>query len=136
MARAADLGFGNQTQRLLEGQARERRLRALMRCLAARLPDDARSAPEIAAALAEARHDPPLTLVRIGYRAGRDEAGPGKLFDFSTTTLTDRWEAGAEAMRQALQRLQAPASAIPWRRTCCCTRSRRGRCRSQNGMAA
>jgi NTE family protein len=49
--------------------------------------------------------------VRIGYRAARDEAGPGKLFDYSAATLADRWAAGARAMRQALQRLRSPAAA-------------------------
>jgi len=53
----------------------------------------------------------PLTLVRIGYRAARDEAGPGKLFDFSAATLADRWAAGGEAMQQALGQLQLPAAA-------------------------
>ena len=52
-----------------------------------------------------------MTLVRIGYRAARDEAGPGKLFDFSAATLADRWAAGGEAMQRALGRLQLPAAA-------------------------
>ncbi|WP_165982582.1 patatin-like phospholipase family protein [Dankookia rubra] len=111
MARAADLGFGNQTERILEGRAREQRLRALVGRLAARLPAEIRA--DVAPLLAEACPDPPLTLVRIGYRAARDEAGPGKMFDFSAATLADRWAAGGAAMRQALQRLASPAAAIP-----------------------
>jgi NTE family protein len=113
VARAADLGFGNQTQRILEGRAREQRLRALVGRLAARLPPALRADAEVAALLAEARPEPPLTLVRIGYRGAHDEAGPGKLFDYSAATLTDRWAAGEAAMRQALQRLRAPAMATP-----------------------
>jgi NTE family protein len=111
VARAADLGFGNQTERILEARVREQRLRALVRRLAARLPEALRADAEVAALLAEAGCDPPLTLVRIGYRAAQDEAGPGKLFDFSAVTLADRWAAGAEAMRRALCRLQSPAGA-------------------------
>jgi NTE family protein len=66
---------------------------------------------EVASLLAEARRDPPLTVVRIGYRGARDEAGPCKLFDYSAATLADRWAAGEGAMRQALQRLRSPATA-------------------------
>jgi NTE family protein len=111
IARATDLSFGNQTQRILEGQVRERRLRVLLSQLAARVPEEERAAPELAVALAEARSAPPLTLVRIGYHAAADEAGPGKLFDFSTSSLADRWAAGATAMRHALQHLQSPGTA-------------------------
>lgn len=112
VARAADLGFGNQTERILEGRAREQRLRALVGRLAARLPEQVQADAEVASLLAEAGHEPLLTLVRIGYRAARDEAGPGKLFDFSAATLADRWAAGGEAMRRALGRLQSPAAAV------------------------
>ena len=111
IARAADLSFGNQTQRILEGQVRERRLRMLLGQLAARVPAGDRAAPEIATALAEAKPAPPLTLVRISYHASVDEAGPGKLFDFSAATLADRWKAGAAAMRCATQRLRSPDAA-------------------------
>ena len=111
MARAADLGFGNQTQRILEGRAREQRLRSLVGQLAARLPAALRADAGLAPRLAEARAEPPLTLVRIAYRGARDEAGPGKLFDYSAATLADRWSAGAAAMRQALARLGQPAAA-------------------------
>jgi NTE family protein len=111
LARATDLGFGNQTERMLEGRAREQRLRALVRRLAARLPEQTQTEAEVASLLAEAGHETPLTLVRIGYRAARDEAGPGKLFDFSAATLADRWAAGGEAMKRALSQLQSPAAA-------------------------
>ena len=111
VARAADLSFGNQTERILEGRVREQRLRALVGRLAARLPEQVQADAEVASLLAEAGHEPPLTLVRIGYRAARDEAGPGKLFDFSAATLADRWAAGGEAMQRALGRLQLPAAA-------------------------
>jgi NTE family protein len=111
VARAADLGFGNQTERILEARVREQQLRSLVGRLAARLPEALRADAEVASLLAEARREPPLTLVRIGYRGARDEAGPGKLFDYSAATLADRWVAGDAAMRQALQRLRSPAAA-------------------------
>ena len=42
----------------------------------------------------------------LSYRAGLDEAGPAKVFDFSRATLADRWRAGEDAMRAVLQTLQ------------------------------
>jgi NTE family protein len=75
------------------------------------LPEQVQTEAEVASLLAEAGDEPPLTLVRIGYRAARDEAGPGKLFDFSAATLADRWAAGAEAMQRALGQVQLPAAA-------------------------
>ena len=113
VSRAVDLAFGNQTHRLLEGRARERRLRALVGRLAARLPRELRDDLEVASLLAEAGEGgvQATTVVCLGYRAGVDEAGPGKVFDFSRATLADRWEAGACGMREALRRLEAPAGA-------------------------
>ena len=113
VARAGDLAFGNQTCRILEGRAREYRLRALLDRLATRLPPDLRKNPEIASILAEAESGArTATLVSLGYRAALDEAGPGKVFDFSPATLTDRWQAGTRAMREALRRLSLPQTAI------------------------
>ena len=56
--------------------------------------------PEVAAILAEGRTDR-TTVVTIAYRAGLDEAGLFKVFDFSRATLADRWTAGEAAMREA-----------------------------------
>ena len=111
MARAADLAFGNQTQRILEGRQREHRLRGLVGQLAARLPEAVRAEPGIAALLAELAEGAPMTLLRIGYHAALDEAGPGKFFDFSPATLADRWAAGEAGMQAALQRLRLPPAA-------------------------
>ena len=103
-ARATDLAFGSQTRRILEGRGREHRLRALVGRLAERLPPDARDDPEVASILAEAGSGAArsATVLCLGYRAAPDEAGPGKMFDFSPATISDRWEAGARAMREAL----------------------------------
>jgi NTE family protein len=113
-ARAVDLAFGNQTRQLLEGRARERCLHALVGRLAARLPLELRADPEVASILAEATEESgawAATVVCLDYRAGVDEAGPGKAFDFSRATLEDRWQAGARGMREALRRLESPAGA-------------------------
>ncbi|HEY8613074.1 MAG TPA: patatin-like phospholipase family protein [Roseomonas sp.] len=109
LSRAGDLGFGNQTRRMLEAGAREYRLRALVGRLASHMPPDLRDSPEVAPLLAEAEGEArDLTLLLLGYRAGLDEAGPGKVFDFSRATLADRWLAGSRAMRDGLDRLGNP----------------------------
>lgn len=110
LARAGDLALGNQTQRLLEGHALRLRLRDSLHRLAALVPEERRAEPEAAALLAEAAPPPRATVLRIGYRAPPDEAGAGKLFDFSHATTADRWKAGEAALRQGLRELaQAPA---------------------------
>jgi NTE family protein len=103
-SRAGDLAFGNQSRRLLEGQAREGRLRKLISQLGSLLPPELCSQPEIAAILSEGRPEP-AEIVYISYRAGLDEAGLGKPFDFSSATIADRWEAGKNQMQAELQTL-------------------------------
>lgn len=98
--RACDLAFGNQTRRIVEGRQREYRLRNLVGRLAAHLPAEVREKAEVAAILAEGRTDR-TTIATIAYRAGLDEAGLFKVFDFSRATLADRWRAGEAAMRDA-----------------------------------
>lgn len=105
LSRAGDLGFGNQTERLLEGQRRALRLRAALRRVAARLPAAAWDDPSLAAALAEGAGPAAATVLRIGYHARPEEAGPGKLFDFSAASLAARWQAGEAGLRAALARL-------------------------------
>ncbi|RKK04739.1 patatin-like phospholipase family protein [Pseudoroseomonas wenyumeiae] len=110
LARAGDLALGNQTQRLLEGHARLLRLRDSLHRLAALVPEERRTEPEVAALLAEAGPPARAIVLRIGYRAPPDEAGAGKLFDFSRATTADRWQAGEEALRRGLRKLaEAPA---------------------------
>ena len=99
-SRAGDLAFGNQTRRILEGREREHRLRGLIGTLAAHLPAEMRRQPDIAAVLAEGRTERTV-VATVAYRAGLDEAGLFKVFDFSRATLADRWQAGEAAMRDA-----------------------------------
>ena len=104
LSRAGDLAFGNQTRRLLEGQEREQRLRAAIGRLGETLPPELRGRPDVAALLAEGRRRQ-TEMHYLSYRAGLDEAGPAKVFDFSRATLADRWLAGEDAMRTVLQTL-------------------------------
>ena len=103
-SRAGDLAFGNQTIRILEGRQREHRLRRLIGELADHLPADVRERPEVSATLAEGRTGR-TTIATVANRAGLDEAGLFKVFDFSRATLADRWRAGDAAMRDAVAAL-------------------------------
>ena len=49
----------------------------------------------------------------LSYHAGLDEAGPAKAFDFSRSTLADRWRAGEEAMRAVLQTIGPAGHSSP-----------------------
>ena len=100
-SRAGDLAFANQTRRLLEAQAREDRLRQGIATLAALLPPEQRAGSAVAAILAEGR-PAAADVTYLSYRAGLDEAGLAKSFDFSPATLADRWNMGEGQMRSAL----------------------------------
>jgi NTE family protein len=109
ITRAADLAFSNQTLRQLEARTREHQLLALLTRLAERLPPDLNDDADISEMLGQVRErSRETTVVSIVYRPGPDEAAPGKLFDFSRATLTERWLAGERGMRDALQRLARP----------------------------
>lgn len=111
VSRSLDLTFGNQTERQIESRAHTLKLRAAVRRLGATLTPQQRTTPGIAELLRDAERGPRRTTVlRLGYHAGLDEAGPAKLFDFSRVTLSDRWQAGERAMRAALDRLAQPPS--------------------------
>ncbi|HEX2526975.1 MAG TPA: patatin-like phospholipase family protein [Geminicoccus sp.] len=113
LARSLDLVFGNQTQGLLQGQQATYRLRADIQRLAAMLPPERRQDPEVVHLLADSRMRPTVVLL-IGQRAAPDEAGGGKMFDYSEVTLNERWERGAVHMRTALQTLaEVSAAAFP-----------------------
>ncbi len=103
-SRAGDLAFANQTRSILQGRQREYRLSELIGRLAERLPPSLRDHPEIAPVLAEGRTGG-AELLYLSYRAAPDEAGLLKVFDFSCGTLGDRWQAGAEGMLTALEKL-------------------------------
>lgn len=113
LSRAGDLAFGNQTQRILEGQGRALRLRAALQAVAERLPAGLRADPALAPALAAAAGPGAATVVRLGYHATPEDAGPGKLFDFSADSLARRWRAGEAGLRAALRLLEGAPPAAP-----------------------
>ena len=101
--RRRDLIFANQSRNSLEAQRRQHRLRAMIGRLATRLPPEVRDDPDVAPILAEGS-ERAVTVFHLSYRAPKDEAAD-KPFDFSRTTLTDRWRAGELDMAEALRRL-------------------------------
>lgn len=109
LARALDLVFGNQSQSLLDKQREVHRLRADIQRLGALLSPTARSKPGVAEILAGAATHPKLALY-LGQRAALDEAGAGKIFDYSDVTLAERWQRGADHMQAALQKFETLAA--------------------------
>jgi NTE family protein len=101
LSRALDLLFGNQTQRQLEAQLRERSLRAVIARLGEHLPEALRADPGILPLLAEGSAARML-LLTLDFRAGPQEIGPGKLIDYSAAALRERWQSGAAHMQAAL----------------------------------
>jgi NTE family protein len=109
-ARRAGLLFANQTWRSLEAFRHEERFRSVLRGLAERLPEGARSDPELAWALADSERS--IDLLYLSYQAPAHEAGPDKPFDFSRASLQDRWQAGLLDMREALRIRSATSAAL------------------------
>ena len=101
LSRVADLMFGNQSRLLIESARREQALRAAIGRLGERLPAAERDDPAVTADLAEGRQGF-TKVIAVRYRAGPDEAGPEKGFDFSGRSLAARWAAGAAAMAAAM----------------------------------
>ena len=101
-SRRWDLLFGNQSRQRLKDLELAFRLRSGIARLARALPAKARQDPEVARILEEGREEKAL-LIYLSYRAPQHEAGPEKPFDFSQSTLADRWEAGSRDMAEALR---------------------------------
>jgi NTE family protein len=104
--RRRDLLLANQTHQALEALCREHRLRCLLAEAADLLPKGKKTHP----AAVEGRRGG-LQILHLSYRPNPEEAGLSRQFDFSGTTLGDRWEAGASDMAHALNVLdRAPPS--------------------------
>ena len=69
-----------------------------------------REEAEVSAILSEGKTGQ-TTVAIIAYRAGLDEAGLLKPFDFSRATLTDPWANGEAAMKGALEKSMEPRAA-------------------------
>ncbi len=107
-ARRWDLILGNQSREKLNSLEREYRLRSALGRLISHLGPDALKDPELASVLSEATGSC-VTLLHLSYHAPLHEAGPEKAFDFSRTTLEDRWEAGFLDMAEAVGVATDPA---------------------------
>ncbi len=84
LERANDLIFGSAPRRAIAALRREYELRRQLR------PDG-----------------PRVTLLHLAYRAGPDQLA-AKSFDFSPSSIGDRWAAGRRDMEAGLARLDAP----------------------------
>ncbi|HEY0571289.1 MAG TPA: DUF3734 domain-containing protein, partial [Enterovirga sp.] len=85
LERANDLIFASAPRRAIEGLRREYALRQELR------PDGTK-----------------VTLLHLAYQAGADEVA-AKSFDYSPSSVRDRWEAGRKDMTLGLARLGGQA---------------------------
>ena len=107
LSRSLDLVFGNQTRALLQARQRDAALRAVIARMGEAVPATLRDEPALHGLLAEghtARH----LLLSLGFHAGPQEIGVGKLMDYSAAALRERWQGGAAQMRAALRLAAAP----------------------------
>jgi NTE family protein len=79
---------------------RLQRMRRTLGLLLDTAPEAVRNRPEVRE-LAEEAHLPLASIVRLKYRAKNYE-GSSKIFDFSRQTMEERWKAGYDDMRAAL----------------------------------
>lgn len=109
LERRLNLIFAGQTRRAIAGQERAMRLRRTVAELGARLPAKVRDDPEVAPLLAEGS-DAAVTLVQVRH-PGRPGDVALKMYDFSRTSLAERWAAGAAAMGDALRLVEHDGAA-------------------------
>jgi NTE family protein len=100
-SRQWELLFGNQSRDKLGRLEREYQLRRALRQLASRLGREFKPQANIAELLAEPVPNS-INVFHLTYRPKDYEAGPEMGFDFSPSTLSDRWEAGFSAMERAI----------------------------------
>jgi NTE family protein len=90
--REKDIRFSSRTRLGTDLQVRLEAMAAAASRLAARLPDELRGDPDLAALLSQACDDP-VTILHLINRA-EDYESQGKDYEFSRATVTDHWNAG------------------------------------------
>jgi NTE family protein len=103
-SRQWELLFGNQSRAKLDCIGQGHRLRQALHRLAALLPPDAQPPADLAALLEE-QVPRSVNVLSLAYCPKPYEAGAQKAFDFSQSTLGDRWRAGMRDMKEALERI-------------------------------
>ncbi|NIC05641.1 patatin-like phospholipase family protein [Billgrantia bachuensis] len=105
MDRQLELLLSTQSWRALKSLRQCHELRRQLRLLAGRIPERQRDDPALAAALAEgAEVEGAITLLMLSH-AGVPHDTEMRAFDFSRTSLAERWEAGRTDMRHAWEAL-------------------------------
>jgi NTE family protein len=111
-SRQWELLFGNQSREKLARLEREHRLRRAVHQLAGRLGPEFKPDDAIARVLADPVPQS-VNVLHLAYRPNAYEAGPEKAFDFSPSTLADRWKAGFAGMQMAMDLVSSGTPLIP-----------------------
>jgi NTE family protein len=102
MDRQLELLLSTQSWRALRALRHRHELRRQLRLLAEQIPAQQRKDPALASALAEGAHTERATTLLMLSHAGVAHDTEMRAFDFSPSSLTQRWEAGRLNMRHAL----------------------------------
>ena len=107
MDRQLELLLSTQSWRALKGLRQRHELRRQLRLLASHVPQEQRSDPTLASALAEGEKTEGATTLLMLSHAGVPHDTEMRAFDFSRPSLTERWDAGRKDMSHALETLGA-----------------------------
>ena len=110
VAREKEIRYSSRTRAVSAERLKLRQERQAIRKLIARLPEDVRAEPEVAA-LANMADEPPLSLVHLIHRPNAWEGG-SRDFEFSTRTMREHWAAGHRDVTETMAHSQILASNI------------------------
>ena len=109
-AREKEIRFSSRTRQVSDQVMRIRADREAVRKVLAKLPAEMRDDPDVQALAARSEEDP-VNLVHLIYRANAWEGG-SRDFEFSTRTMREHWQAGAEAVAETMANAQLVAANI------------------------
>ena len=101
MAREKEIRFSSRTRQVSDALIKLRLEREAINRVLAKLPDDLRADPDVAALTAMAA-EYPVSLVQLIYRANAWEGG-SRDFEFSARTMQEHWLAGLDAIAQTMR---------------------------------
>ncbi len=109
-AREKEIRFSSRTRQISAQVIKLRKERELIRKALAKLPENLRDDPDMAA-LAASADEQALSLVQLVYRANAWEGGSSD-FEFSARTMNEHWAAGLNALELAMGNCQLVAENI------------------------
>lgn len=101
LAREKEIRFSSRTRQVTTSFLERRKKDEAIRKLLAKLPDDLRADKDVRA-LAALAEEKAVNIVHLIYRANAWEGG-SRDYEFSRRTMTEHWQAGAEAVAETIR---------------------------------